>query len=103
MPSRATGKSPFVGSVPTAKLAEALAFLQNVLARGPRPARVIPQEASSAGIAPRTLVRARDAVHLIATHQGWTADGYWVWRLPETADAAQKDAISWPGVLLWHR
>lgn len=86
------GKTPFVGSVPTHKLEEAVAFLEIALARGPRPARVLMQEASAAGIAPRTLIRAKYALHLIATHQGWTDDGYWLWSMPETAGVAQKDA-----------
>ena len=69
---------------------------------GPRPARVILQEAQGAGIAPRTLIRAKYAVHLIATHQGWTDDGYWLWSLPEITDTAQKDAKLRDGILPGH-
>jgi hypothetical protein len=84
----ATGKRPFVRSEPTHKLEEAMAFLQGALAQGHRPARSLLQEARAAGIAPRTLIRAKYALHLIATHQGWTEDGYWTWSLPETAGVA---------------
>jgi hypothetical protein len=77
-----------------------MAFLLGVLARGPRPARVLLQEARAKGIAPRTLIRAKYAVHLIATHHGWTDDGSWIWSLPATAEVAQKDANSRPGILL---
>jgi hypothetical protein len=77
-----------------------MAFLQRALAQGSRPARALLQEARAAGIAPRTLVRAKYALHLIVTHQGWTDDGYWIWNLPERAGVPQKDAISHLGILL---
>jgi hypothetical protein len=77
-----------------------MAFSQGVFTRGPRPVRAITKEARAAGIAPRTLIRARYAMRLIATRQGWTVDGYWIRRLPETADVAQKDARVGDGILL---
>jgi hypothetical protein len=76
-----------------------MAFLQGALARGPRPARVLLQESRAAGIAPRTLIRAKYALHLIATHQGWTDDGYWIWSLPEMTGVVQKDARRGDGIL----
>jgi hypothetical protein len=53
--------------------------LQGALARGPRPARAILQGAWSAGVAPRTLIRARQALQLLVTQQGWADDGVWIW------------------------
>jgi hypothetical protein len=79
-----------------------MAFLQGALARGPRPARAILKEARAAGIAPRTLIRAKYAMHLLVAHQGWTDDGYWIWRLPVTDGVAQKDARSGDGILPGH-
>ena len=58
---------------------EAAAFLREVLADGPVPARTVLAEADAAGIAEKTLKRAKKRLG-VASDRG---DGAWSWRLPD--------------------
>jgi putative DNA primase/helicase len=59
---------------------EAVAFLRDLLADGPVPAKQGKTEADEAGIASRTLDRARKTLGVVAKR----SDGTWSWSLPTT-------------------
>src|SRR5690348_4207980 len=60
------------------RLEEAIAFLRQHLEAGPQPAKALLQAAKAAGIAERTLHRAKDVLGVTTEHTGW--HGQWVWR-----------------------
>lgn len=62
------------------RLEEAIAFLRQHLTDGPQPAKALLQAAYSAGIAERTLHRAKDVLGVTTEHTGW--HGQWVWQPP---------------------
>ncbi len=65
-------------------LADAVGFLREALADGARPVKEVQQEATSLGIAPKTLRRARESLGVKSGRQGGlAADGYWTWTLPK--------------------
>ncbi len=75
---------------------EAQDFLRDMLAGGPRPVTDIQADAESAGIAWRTINRAKKALGVEAerkaeTARGMGAEGRWYWRLPSGPEAL-KDA-----------
>lgn len=57
---------------------EAAAFLRDVLADGPVPAREVQDQAKDAGIAPRTLSRAKSSIGVLSARDG----RHWAWSLP---------------------
>jgi hypothetical protein len=59
------------------RLEEAIAFLRHHLAAGPQPAKTLLQAAKSAGIAERTLHRAKDVLLVKTEHTSW--HGRWMW------------------------
>jgi hypothetical protein len=66
-------------------LSEAQEFLREALSDGPQPAAEVRQEADSAGIAKRTLDRARQSLGVVAEREGEAGKrggGKWLWRLP---------------------
>jgi hypothetical protein len=66
-------------------LSEAQEFLREVLAAGPVAAAEVRQEADSAGIAKRTLDRARQSLGVVSEREGEAGKrggGAWFWRLP---------------------
>ena len=69
------------------RLEEAIAFLRQHLASGPQPAKALLQAAKSAGIAGRTLHRAKDILGVTTEHTGW--HGQWVWQPPASHLAPQ--------------
>lgn len=73
-------------------LEEAKAWLRDALANGARPAKEVKQEAESDGIKPRTLDRAKKALGLISTREGYASEGRWVWSLPHSAPTNPKNA-----------
>ncbi len=97
------GIGPFVASAKLPKprvsaeerlrrLEEAIAFLRQHLADGPQPAKTLLQAAKSAGIAERTLHRAKDVLGVTAEHTGW--HGQWIWRPPAAALASQAAIVA---------
>ncbi len=67
---------------------EAREFLLEELSAGPVSSKEIQKAAREAGIAERTLRRARDALGVVAERSGFGRGGKWRWRLADqTADA----------------
>ena len=65
------------------RLEEAKAFLRQHLAAGPQPARTLLTAAKSAGIAERTLHRAKDVLSVTTERAGgYAGHGQWVWHPP---------------------
>jgi hypothetical protein len=56
--------------------------LKEILADGPLPAGNIKRMAATAGVAERTLQRARHALGVTARRQGWGPGAYYVWSMP---------------------
>ena len=75
-------------------LDEAKEFLRDLLADGPVEAKRVKAEARDAGIAERTLARAKQLLGAQAEKTGFGDEGKWTWRLPEPkqADEQPKDA-----------
>lgn len=67
-------------------LEEACVFLREQLAAGPVPARVVQAEARRAGIADKTLRRAKARLGVRATRVGFGSTGGWMWALPAAGD-----------------
>jgi hypothetical protein len=61
-------------------LRDAKDFLKSELSNGPKPAKKIRLEARDAGISEATLRRARKALKIVVSKQGY--GGGWVWSLP---------------------
>jgi hypothetical protein len=61
---------------------EAATFLQDALGDGPVDAKVVQADAKRAGIAERTLKRAKSRLRVEARKRGFGEDGAWVWSLP---------------------
>jgi hypothetical protein len=61
---------------------EAADFLREMLDAGPRAAGEVKTAARAAGIAERTLDRAKTAMAVRAVKEGFGADGRWLWALP---------------------
>jgi hypothetical protein len=91
-------------------LSEAQEFLRDVLSGGPVAASEVKREADSAGIAKRTLDRARQSLGVASEREGEPGKrgaGRWVWRLPmvkvanlkgwrSKSDADRTDAANVP-------
>ena len=72
---------------------EAEAWLEAVLAESPFPAAKVYDLAEEAGIAKRTLKRAKRSLGVVAERVvGLGSGGYWVWALPEAAGPASDAA-----------
>jgi hypothetical protein len=65
------------------RLEEAKAFLRQQLVGSPQPARAMLKAAKAAGIAKRTLHRAKASLGVQVHRDGWGKRGRWVW-LPLT-------------------
>jgi putative DNA primase/helicase len=61
--------------------AEATEFLLEALGAGPLPAKEVKREATEAGISPKSLRNAREALGIKSEKSGF--DGGWVWNLPK--------------------
>jgi hypothetical protein len=62
---------------------EAEQVLQEILAEGPVPAKKVKAIASEAGVAERTLARAREALGVTTQREGFGKGARYVWALPE--------------------
>jgi len=71
--------------------AEAEQLLRDALAGGPRPARDVEDELHAAGVAPKTLRRARESLGVVVYHP--RVPGPWYWRLPEGGQDAQDAQV----------
>jgi hypothetical protein len=63
-------------------LAEAVRVLKEILADGPLPAGNVKRQAATAGVAERTLQRARHALGVTARRQGFGPGAHYVWSMP---------------------
>jgi AAA domain len=63
-------------------LAEAVRVLSEILADGPLAAGNVKKQAATAGVAERTLHRARQALGVTTRRQGFGQGGYYVWTMP---------------------
>lgn len=68
-------------------LEEAMDWLRDALVDGPRPAADIKAMAASEGIKARTLDRAKKELAVIASREGYSEKGRWVWHMPHSAPA----------------
>jgi hypothetical protein len=68
-------------------MSEAVTFLRRILKSGPKPSKKVKRLARRAGIALRTLDRAKAQLHVKAKKEGFGDDGFWVWYLPKKAKA----------------
>lgn len=66
-------------------LEEATEWLRDVLSAGPQSAGDVRERAERDGIKGRTLDRAKAALGVVATREGFANDGRWVWVLPHSA------------------
>lgn len=66
-------------------LDEAVEWLRGELGDGERPAGEVQSAARSAGVAVKTLRRARERVGVVTRREGFGARGGWLWSLPEIA------------------
>ena len=73
------------------RLEEAIAFLRQHLAAGPQPAKTLLKAANTAGIAERTLHRAKDVLGVTTEHTIW--HGQWVWRPPAAMESSSQAAM----------
>ena len=73
------------------RLEEAITFLRQQLSAGPQPAKTLLQAAYTAGIAQRTLHRAKDVLGVTTEHTGW--HGQWVWHPPAAVSLNSQSAI----------
>ncbi|MEO8287118.1 MAG: AAA family ATPase [Chloroflexota bacterium] len=62
---------------------DAVDFLRDVLKDGAQPSHALITAAKDAGVAEKTLRRAKSQVGVIVERQGYGAGGTWIWRLPE--------------------
>ena len=83
------------------RLEEAMAFLRQHLAAGPQPARTLLNAANAAGIAERTLHRAKDLLGVTTERSGgYGALGLWVWFPTAATGDAVPDAARETGALV---
>jgi len=63
---------------------EAIEWLKDQLADGPVAKKALEREAKDAGLAWRTIRRAKDALGVRAVKRGFGDEGVWVWGLPDS-------------------
>ena len=73
-------------------LDEAVAWLEDRLANGPKPGKELKEAAAADGITSRTLDRARSKLYVICGPDGFR--GPWVWRLPDTTRVCQEASLT---------
>ncbi len=79
------------------RLEEAKAFLRQHLAAHPVPARILIKNARTAGIASRTLHRAKDVLGVQVQRQGWGQGGQWLWAVPTKPEPAVMASLAAAG------
>ena len=92
LPLSSQGKGPAGGVAPA--LSEAIDWLREQLAGGPRPAAGLIAAAQEAGITRDALYRARKAIAARATRAGFGARARSTWSLPEAAAAGPPSTPS---------
>src|SRR5207244_560084 len=77
-----------------AKLSGAKTFLQDLLIGGPVPSAVLDAKASGAGIAGRTLKRARKELGVVSTRDGFGEGSEWMAALPFHSDQGEEGTMA---------
>jgi AAA domain len=72
-------------------LAEAMRVLKEILADGPQAAGNVKRVAKTAGVAERTLDRARWALGVVSRRKGFGKDAHYEWCMPATPPGAMAD------------
>jgi phage N-6-adenine-methyltransferase len=75
----------------TSRIAEAMNFLTDLLADGPRSQQAIKEKAAAAGLAYRTLERAKELLGVKSERHGWGPGSKCFWRLPTEDGEAAAD------------
>ena len=74
---------------------EAAEFLQDILSEGPVPANEVIQDAEDAGIAEKTLRRAKKLLRVVAYRENRAGEqrgsGRWMWKLPVVDLSTEED------------
>jgi len=73
-------------------LGEAREFLADLLREGSHPSKVVRGAARDAGVADRTLRRAKQDLGVVSVKSGVGRDGFWEWSLPKGANEPPKGA-----------
>jgi hypothetical protein len=73
------------------RLAEAMTFLTDLLSGGPLPQRDIKVKAVSAGMAYRTVERAKEILGVISERQGWGPGSACYWKLSDNVGSSGGD------------
>ncbi|MGH9507831.1 MAG: AAA family ATPase, partial [Terriglobales bacterium] len=76
------------------ELADAMEWLRERLAGGPAAARDVQKDSAKAGIAERTLRRARERLGIRPRLRGYGRDGKWEWGLPVPTEMANGPEMS---------
>jgi hypothetical protein len=95
-----TGSSPYTGSEllapiepqPAGATAEAIGFLHEELANGPRLVRELAEAAAEAGISFETVRKARKRAGVDRAKQKGVRNGPWVWTLVEPEAGLEREA-----------
>jgi hypothetical protein len=82
------------------RLADAIAFLSDILADGPVKQQVIKQSAISQGFAYRTIERAKEDLAVISDRRGWGPGSACYWRLPDPEHLEDEPDHSTPSATL---
>jgi hypothetical protein len=64
----------------------AVAFLEDFLATGPQPRKIIEEQAEIRELSWRTIERAKTTLSVTATKVGFAKSGCWMWSLPDDRD-----------------
>ena len=96
---------PWLGTVKRLRQLETKLVLHQCLAAGPQPARKLLKAANTAGIAERTLHRAKDLLGVTTLRSGgYGVHGQWVWFPPPAlGDSSQPGTPFEAGEVLLNR
>jgi hypothetical protein len=72
-------------------MAEAMRVLKEILADGPQAAGNVKRVAKTAGVAERTLDRARWALGVVSQRKGFGKDAHYEWSMPASPPGAMAD------------
>ncbi len=75
-----------LGQTRESRLLEAITFLSALLASGPVPQGTVKAKAVSAGLAWRTVERAKEVLGVVAERKGWGVGSQSIWRTPPSAE-----------------
>ena len=65
-------------------------WLSALLSKGPVEVRQLRNEATAAGVAWRSVNRAKARLRIRSFRKGFSSDGQWFWELPDSKDATDE-------------